>query len=191
MMNDINIYEIPEAPGVFIEAAVADPFNRLVFASLWGRTAALQTTLACVVAGDITTFTVNGEPLAVDKAFVKRVGKLPPDNPFGEMTHALIYRKTAVSEQVGQRDILFYGEPPEQLIFQAVQSISAVALMDSWLDCLLKRLRDNEMLIDLMTVCGEVHGIHVSLGNEEAFEQLVSREFKSGQLVIDGGDLCN
>lgn len=185
-MNDINIYEVPEAQGVFIDAAVADPFKRLVFASLWGRTAAIQTTLACIVAGDITAMSVNGEPLSVDKEFVKKVGKLPVDNPFGDMTHALIYRKTAISEQAGQRDILFYGESPEKLIFQAVQAMSVLPLMDTWLKCLLKRLRETDMLIDLVTICGEIHGIHVALGNEEAFEQLVSQEFKAGQLVIDG-----
>lgn len=190
-MNDINIYEIPEAPGVFIEAAVTDPFNNLVFASLWGHTAAIQTTIAQITAGDITVISINGTAVFVDKEMVKKVGKLPKGNSYGDMTHALIYRKSTMSEQAGRRELLFYGEPPQKLIYQAVQSMSVLPLMDTWLDCLLKTLRDKEMLIDLITLCGDIHGIHINLGNEDELGAMLSQQLQSGQLTVNGGGLCN
>ncbi len=186
-MKNIDVYEVPEAPGIFIDSAVIDPFNQLVFTSIWGHTAAIQTTIAQITVGDLPIMTIHGEQVTVTKEMIKKVGKLPANSDYGKMTHALIYRKTAVCEQAGRRELLFHGEPPEKLIFQAVQSISVLPLMDCWLDDLLKTLRDNEMLIDLNTVCGNVHGIHINLGNEEAFGHLLSQRIKSGQLLVDGG----
>ncbi|MBS9781911.1 MAG: hypothetical protein KGV56_05385 [Gammaproteobacteria bacterium] len=188
-MDTINVYEVPESTGVYIQSAVADQFNRLIFASIWGHTAAIQATLARIVTGDLTEMTINGERLSVDKEMVKKVGKLPKDNNYGDMTHALIYRPTAVGEQAGSREVLFFDKPPENLIFKAVQSLSTVPLQDSWFTQLLELLRNHQMLIDLNTVCGNTHGIHINLGNEEALEYLISTQIKSGFLPIDEGDL--
>ncbi len=202
MMNTINVYEVPESTGVYVQSAVADPFNKLVFASIWGHTAAIQATLArivtgdltemtvngellSVVTGDLTEMTVNGELLSVDKEMVKKVGKLPKSNRYGDMTHALIYRPTAVGEKAGSREVLFFDKPPENLIFKAVQSLSTLPLLDSWFTKVLELLRNHQMLINLNTVCGNAHGIHINLSNEEALEHIISTQIKSGFLPTE------
>lgn len=189
-MNErLFIEEVPEATGVFIDSAIVDTFNNLVFASLWGHTAAIQNTIARITTGDLTAFTVNGHLVSVDKEMLKKVGKLPADNDYGDMTHALIYRKTTQEEKAGRREILFANTPPESLVFNVIQSMSVFPLLNSWLDRLLQTFREKEILVDLKTLCGSVHGIHINLGNEEEYAELLTQLVQTGQLTIVGGDL--
>lgn len=180
-----EIYEVPEAAGIFIDAAVTDPLSKLVFASCWGHTAAVQNTIARMTVGDLTSMTINGQQIAVDKDMVKKAGKLPANNDYGDMTHALVYRTSTTGEKSGQRDLLFYGSPPEKLIYQAVQSMSVFPLMAQWQNLLLDRLRGMGNLIDLSTVCGNVHGVHISLTNEDDLGHLISTHAKKGLLEVD------
>ncbi len=183
-----TIEELPEASGVFVEAAIIDTFNNLVFASFWGHTAAIQNTIALITTGELKTITINGTSVSVCKEMLKKVGKLPADNAYGDMTHALIYRATTQQAQAGKREIIFYGKPPEKLIFTVIQSMSTLPLLDGWLMHLLSTFREREMLIDLKTLCGDVHGIHINLGSEDELSELISSKIKSHQLDISGGE---
>lgn len=183
-MNKLEIYEIPEAPGLFTESVIIDSFNQLVFASFWGHTAAIQTVIARVTAGDLSVITVNETQVSVSKEMIKKVGKLPKNNAYGDMTHALIYRTTAASEHAGIREILHFGEPPTDLIYRAIQSISAIPLIDDWQKRIIAQLRATENLIDLQTVCGNVHGVRINLGNEDEFGEMVSGLLKSNLISI-------
>lgn len=191
MKSNLFIEELPEATGVFIESAVVDTFNNLVFASLWGHTAAIQNSIARITTGDLVTITVNGSLVSVDKAMIKTVGKLPADNDYGDMTHAFIYRTTTQEEKAGRREILFDNAPPEALIFDVIKSMSVFPLLDNWLKQLLQTFREKEMLVDLKTLCGNIHGIHISLGNEDEYALLLRDMIQSKQLQIAGVDLCS
>lgn len=188
MKKNLFIEELPEATGVFVESAVVDTFNNLVFASLWGHTAALQNSIGRITTGDLTAISVNGNLVSVDKNMTKKVGKLPADNDYGDMTHAFIYRTTTMEEKAGRREILFADVPPEALIFDVIKSMSVFPLLDNWLKRLLRTFRDQSMLVDLKTLCGNVHGIHINLGNEDEYATLLKGMIQSKQLHIAGGE---
>lgn len=189
MKKNLFIEELPEATGVFVESAVVDTFNNLVFASLWGHTAALQNSIGRITTGDLTAISIHGNLVSVDKNMTKKVGKLPADNDYGDMTHAFIYRTTTMEEKAGRREILFADAPPETLIFDIVKSMSVFPLFDNWLKRLLQIFRDKEMLVDLKTLCGNVHGIHLNLGNEDEYAALLKNMIQTKQLRIVGGSL--
>lgn len=185
MTKNEKIHEVPEATGIFIDTAVTDPFSKLVFASIWGHTAAIQNTIARITAGDLTTMTINGQQVTVDKEMVKKTGKLPANNDYGDMTHTLVYRPSAMSEQAGQRDLLFYGSANDALIYKAVQSMSAFPMLKQWQSTLLHCLTEMGCLIDLVKLCGNVHGVHINIANEDDLGQLISAQVKAKKLEVD------
>lgn len=187
MKKNLFIEELPEATGVFVESAVVDDFNNLVFASLWGHTAAIQNSIGRITTGDLSEVSINGYLVCVDKNMTKKVGKLPKDNDYGDMTHAFIYRPTTLEEKAGRREILFAHEPPETLIFDVIKTMSVFPLLDNWLKLLLQTFRAKEMLVDLKTLCGNVHGIHINLGNEDEYAELLKFLIQYRQLRIVGG----
>ncbi len=186
-MNNIMFEELPELSGVFVESAVIDSFNRLVFASLWGHTAAIQNLIALITTGDLTIITVNNTYVSVDKEMIKKVRKLPKDNAYGDMTHTFIYRKTTQVENVGRRDILFKQTPSEKLIFNIIKSMSIFPLLDNWQAPLLKIFREKNMLINLTTLCGTVCGVNINLSNEDELSAMLSSLLQTKQLNIVEG----
>ncbi|MDP8051525.1 hypothetical protein QJU23_03670 [Pasteurella atlantica] len=186
-MNNIMFEELPELSGIFVESTVIDSFNRLVFASLWGHTAAIQNLIALITTGDLTAITVNNTYISVDKEMIKKVGKLPSDNDYGDMTHAFIYRKTTQVENVGRRDVLFQHTPSEKLIFNIIKSMSILPLLDNWQAPLLKIFREKNMLINLTTLCGTVRGVNINLSDENELSTMVGSLLQTRQLNIVEG----
>lgn len=184
IMRESEIHDIPEATGVFVDSIVCDTFNRLVFASLWGHTAAIQNTIARITSGDVTEITINGTVINVDKEMLKKVGKLPKSNDYGDMTHCFIYRKSTHVEQAGKREIIFVNKQSDEQIFSVVKSMSILPLLDKWKTHLLHKLREKEMLIDLKTICGKVYGIHINLGNEDEYSAMISAMLQTKQLTV-------
>lgn len=86
-----QVLPVDNHPGVYCDAYVADG-DRLIFASLVGRSGKIMAMYGVIVAGLDRYFRVDGRIFDIDKSLEKRQTKLPASCRYGkDCVHAMLY----------------------------------------------------------------------------------------------------
>lgn len=179
-----EIFEIDNVPGIYINSLVVTEFYEVVFLSIVGRNAAIQSFLAQVTTGELTSFGVNGYTINIKRNLAKKVGRYPK-SAFGEVMHGFLYcPNCSVHNSCGQSIQLSLNEVPEEQVFMMIKSISSIPLLDNWSKEIVSTLACNGMAIWLKTIIGNVYGVQINLVTDE-FEQIISSLVKYNQLPIN------
>lgn len=173
-----QVLPVDNHPGVYCDAYVADG-DRLIFASLVGRSGKIMAMYSVIVAGLDRYFRVDGRIFDIDKSLEKRQTKLPASCRYGkDCVHAMLYAPPVGNDSLQRRALL--RDVDDVRLWDTLQHMSTLGLLDHWRTALLTALRAQDMLRPLPSM--GIDAVLLDLADSKAYEALVQDMIRDGHL---------
>ena len=195
-----TLFQIPESPGLFVDAALTDEANSLLFLSVWGRDTAAHEFIArlSLKPGDGGLDSFRIKPLAgeggtrlINAGNAERLEKLTARTAqtlFGSLTQMWLFDPLCQQPDLSNRRALVLarsGDDPkaiEDRVWRAVLDTCHLPLLPYWRPTILAACRDREWTKPLPG-----HGIdavRIDL-SPEAVEPVISGLIRHSALTLD------
>jgi len=206
-----SLMQIDVIPDLYVDAALVDAYDKLLFLSLWGRDTAIQEFLAGISLaneeGGINSFFLStgirhtGDPLRklVQIGEAKRLnhhsGRMPASNVFGgDMAHLWVFDRLVTDPDLAnRRTIAIYRTDDASAdtvktvansrLWQLTKAICHLPLLDHWAETIIKRFYEREWIKDFNGI--GVNGALIDLSLNEEVEDEISTLIRDDVLALN------
>ncbi len=201
----MSFYSLPDARGVFCDAAVMTTDGVLVFASLWGRDTVIQGLLGNLqlplVDGGMNRIrlarTDSDQPLAPEwiqggarlpnvDLYDKTTGrypKQPGDSVVGSLVHLFLFHKDVQDQGCGYVLTKDSTTDGQSLLWQRFKQMQTLPLLDDWQPIVMDELHQAGT-IQPLTCVGNVRGWHINFADQDAFDAHITSLLRANTLPL-------
>ncbi|WP_434778518.1 hypothetical protein [Neisseria sp. Ec49-e6-T10] len=182
---------------LFTDAFVTDESNRLLFASIIGRNADIQSFIATIQLKKMENLTIREEDpddprceivgrwhdFRSQSEHLEKVITKVTTRDFGVLEHLFLFDKKLNHLDYGTKSTWMVGQSQDELdqyMWSNIKTLSDIPLLDSWQDTIVDML--NETITYPKNMVGNICLCHLRL--PDTFDQDVSDRVKSGQLTV-------
>jgi len=206
-----SLMQIDVIPDLYVDAALVDAYDKLLFLSLWGRDTAIQEFLAGISLaneeGGINSFFLStgirhtGDPLRklVQIGDTKRLnhhsGRMPASNVFGgDMAHLWVFDRLVTDPDLANRRTIAISRTDDasattdkavahSRLWQLTKAICHLPLLDHWAETIIKHFYEREWIKDFKGI--GVNGALIDLSLNEEVEDEISTLIRDGVLALN------